>query len=344
MVISLKKAFWPAVIVLSLGIIVVLSFTFIPQEAKNKYVMGGHIYDEKINTDQVQQTVNPATDISDERFRRPSRQPELQNPYTFKKFEKDIPGFPLINDKFDSPEKAAKAFFGILRDAANMSDYKGGCGTIGNAMGPYPYAYELLTEKAQKSMSLKQFTDSFEGKGAITLLKLYPAYAPAGTPPDTKYLMFEIEAITGPSQKDPRAFADDGSYFAYYYGIITLKNDPKTGWKIESIDYLPEDFLCAPMHGWAYYADTMVGVIYKDWYQLIDKIDRIEMQGDRVYVYASGKGKEYRFDFVRLTNGHDIMLHENIKQNGKWVETQILKDKDNFAKFTIRNDKLYEKS
>ncbi|QOX63230.1 hypothetical protein FRZ06_07655 [Anoxybacterium hadale] len=53
-------------------------------------------------------------------------------------------------------------------------------------------------------------------------------------------------------------------------------------------------------------------IVYGDNLKLIDKIDRTEQNGNMISIYASGNGKSYRFDFVRLTNGYDILLHESI--------------------------------
>jgi hypothetical protein len=76
-------------------------------------------------------------------------------------------------------------------------------------------------------------------------------------------------------------------------------------------------------------------IVYKEWYKLIDRIDRIETKNATVRVYASGNGKEYRFDFVQLTNGHQVMLHENVKVGGVFQETNILKPDDQVFKLSI---------
>jgi len=57
-------------------------------------------------------------------------------------------------------------------------------------------------------------------------------------------------------------------------------------------------------------------------------------------VYAVGNGQLYRFDFVRLTNGEDLLIRENIKFAGVWKETNLLKEQDQIYKFSILNPRL----
>lgn len=275
-----------------------------------------------------------------ERFRRPSKQLPLDNHYSFTDFEKENDKPPLITTVFKTSFDVVKAYFGILREASNMAGYLGGCGSIGNSLQPYPYAYKLLTNATQKQIPLSKFVNSFKGIGHITLLNLYLAYIPPRTPANFCYYMFEIESITGPSQMDELAYKRGGSYFVYQYGLITVENNLKYGWKIKSIDYLPEDFLCAPEHGWVYSAKYVVTFVYQDWYQLIDSIDSIQQNDNLIFVFASGKDKKYRFDFVRLTNGYDILLHENIFINGNWEEINILKTQDQGLKLSVLNPRL----
>ena len=304
-------------------------------------VMGGTIHTAIFNFPYIKAVINQSkTRINTERFRRPSKQLPLANKFSFEDFEKDDGKTPLITTVFDTSKDVVMAYFGILENASSMVGYWGGCGSIGNSLQPYPYAYELYTAVAQKKMPLSKFINSFKGIGHITLLKLYPAYIPPRTPANIQYYMFETEVITGPSEKDEIAYKRGGSYFAYYYGLITIENNPKYGWKIQSIDYLPENFLCAPEHGWVYLSQYFVRFVYQDWYQLIDKIDHTEQNGDMIILYASGGDKKYRFDFVRLTNGYDILLHENVWINGKWEETNILKEEHQGLKLSILNPNL----
>ena len=345
MVIHLKKPVW---LFLTATILVALSVISVPLAGKQNrswVSMGGTIHSAVLNLHAVKAAVYLSnSDYLYNRFRRPSNQPALENPYSFKIFEKTDDKPPLITKIFHIPSDVIKAYFGILRNASNMNGYSGGCGSIGNSLQPYPYAYELYTASAQKKMPLPQFVKSFQGIGYITLLKLYPAYIPLGTPKSIRYYMFETEAITGPPEKDETAYKRAGSYFVYHYGLITVESDSKYGWKISSIQYFPEDFLCAPEHGWVYYSDYLVHYVYHDWYGLIDKIDKSEQSGNIISIYASGYGNQYRFDFVRLTNGYDILLHENIYKNGQWEETNLLKDQDQGLKLSVLNPNLKAKS
>ncbi|MBE6035961.1 MAG: hypothetical protein E7222_14875 [Clostridiales bacterium] len=340
MLIRLKK-----VISLLAGVIFLLGIAvLILPLVKEKWhgslpVMGGEVH--SLAADSFTAIGNESQSQDDnQRFQRPSNQLVPKNKFSFKDFEKDNDKPPLITAVFSNPEDSVRAYFGILRDASNMKGYLGGCGTIGNSLQPYSYAYELYSSDTRKQMSLSDFVDSFTGIGHINLLKLYPAYSPSGTPDNLKYYMFEIETITGPSEKDKKSYKRGGSYFAYYYGLITTEYNTNDGWKIKSIDYLPEDFLCAPYHGWAYAADYVVPIVYHDWYQLVDTVDSVEQNEDMINVLASGAAGQYRFDFVRLTNGYDILLHEYVWKNNQWEEINILQEKDQNLKLSPLNPNL----
>lgn len=345
MVIHLKKLVWLFLTVTILVALSVLSVRLGVKQNRPLISMGGTIHSAAFNLHTVKATVDlSSSDYLYNRFRRPSNRPALENPYSFKSFEKSDDTPPLITQIFHIPSDVIKAYFGILRNASNMNGYSGGCGSIGNSLQPYPYAYELYTAAAQREMSLPQFVESFQGIGYMTLLKLYPAYISPGTPKSICYYMFETEAITGSSEKDETTYKRAGSYFVYHYGLITVESDSKYGWRISAIQYFPENFLCAPEHGWVYYSDCLVHYVYHDWYGLIDKIDKTEQKGDIISIYASGYGSRYRFDFVRLTNGYDILLHENIYKNGQLEETNLLKNQDQGLKLSALNPNLQVKS
>jgi len=336
MVISLKKAILPfLLIVCTVVTLVLLAYKLTVRRKGPAALLGGAVHTMSIPPGPQ----TKAADFDSSRFERPSSQPALENKYTFVLFDKSRTNEPFSLSGFQTPEDVILAFFGILRDAANMAGYSGGCGTIGWSKLPYPYAYELLSADRQKNMPLKQFEDSFRGIGHITLLKLYPAFLPPGTPENVRYHMVEAEVITGAPSGDPAGFGS-GGHFAYFYGIVTTGRDKKDGWKIITIDYFPEDFLCAPLHGWAYESQTLVPIVYQNWYHLIDRVDKTEQKGNMISVYASGGEKQYRFDFVRITNGTDVLLHEMVSKNGKWVETDLLKDEDQVLKLSIWNPNL----
>lgn len=318
-------------VVLIIGVIATVSLLHFTNSSQNM-VAGGTIHPaSQAIVDAI--PVSNQQDVDSERFQRPSKELPLPNPYSFKDFRKDNETPPLITKKFESPGDLLLAYYGILRDASNMLGYSGGCGTIGMSKSPYPYAYELLTKEKQNKVSIESFIDSFRGIGHITLLKIVPAYIPPATPSNIKYYMVEFEAITGAKVNDDRGY-NQGSLFAYYYGLATVKKTTEDGWKIDNTDYIPEDFLCAPMHGWDYDSEAIVQIVYRNNLKLIEKIDKTEKEGNTIHIYASGYGKQYRFDFIRLTNGYDILLHENVLENGVWKETSLLTDKWEYLKLS----------
>lgn len=251
------------------------------------------------------------------RFQRPSQKPPYPNPYSLSSFTGSTP--PLLKTPLDT----VLAYYGVLREASNMLGYSGGCGTIGDAGEPYPYAYQLLTNEAKKTMSQQEFIQSFEGIGHITLLQVYPL--PISADPNTAYYMAELETILGkPDEGDKH---QPSTYFGYYTAVVTLKQQ-EGQWKIHQIDYRPEDFLCAPYHGWDYDAENIVSIVYMENLRLFDRITSREQQGGVLQILAEGTSggqvNRYRLDFVRLTNGYDQLIGEYIQQNGGWQAVNLL--------------------
>lgn len=339
MVISLRKTILPAVLITALIVACCpIATKMVSQHIKQSNVlMGGTVH--TMAPVEKSTSKSSSDDADSSRFQRPSSQPALDNKYTMAQFDRNRGGNPLSLNNFKAPDDVILAYFGILREAANMADYSGGCGTVGWSTLPYPYAYELLSDSQRKAITLQQFEDSFKGIGQLTLLKLYPAYTPPGTLETVRYHMIEAEVITGAPINDPVSYYS-GSHFAYFYGIITTESDQNKGWKIKAIDYFPEDFLCHPMHGWNYNAQSLVQVVYQNWYHLIDTIDKTDQNGNMILVYASGGGKQYRFDFMRITNGTDVLLHEMIDQGGQWTETNLIREQR--LKLSILNPNLTE--
>lgn len=324
--------------VLTLSLIFLLGLLFIYYHSRTEYIMGATLHTIMIDDEDITQPVYGAVANADltDRFQRPSGQPALNTKYSFQELEDSLGSMPV----FQNPEDLIKAYYGALKDASNMIGYHGGCGTVGSDKLPYPFAYKLLAPETAKEMSLQQFIESFKGTGHTTLLKIYPAYAPPDTPDFIQYCMTEIEVITGSKVTSENKNLPQPSLFAYYYGLVTVEHTASDGWKIKRIDYVPEDFLCAPYHSWFWEGTAVAEIIYKNWYKLIDRIDRIETRGNMHHIFASGNGKSYRFDFVQLTNGEQILLHENVNPAGQWQETNILKDDDQVFKFSILNPRL----
>lgn len=345
MVISVRKIIKPTIGILLLSILLFILW-MIFDDQKGHPVMGGYIHNDNYLKQEFSQPVSNINESKegDERFLRPSKQPALKLKYSFKDFKgmlENPPGSLVI---FSIPEDVIHAYYAILEDASNMEGYTGGCGTIGHAGNPYPYAYQLLSKDMQQKMSLDEFVRSFAGTAHTTLLKLLPAYAPPETPDNIKYYMIEIEVITSPPYNEKDGDKPQPSYFAYYYGLITLESAPFEGWKIKEIDYIPEDFLCAPYHLWYWDARMVVQIIFGDWYKLIDEIEKVDVKGSQVQIIAKGKQNRYRFDAVRLTNGVDIFMREYVEENGKWKEVDYIVEKHKYLKFSvlsfeIRNEK-----
>lgn len=307
----------------------------------NDLVIGGFIRENTYSQADVK-TVSVSNEENgySERFQRPSSQPAYKLKYSAKDFIGEETNPPAVKKVFQNPQEVIEAYFALIKDAANMAGFYGGCGTIGWAKTPYPYAYELLSSETKKALSLDKFIQSFSGVGQNTLLKLVPVYQPPDTPENIKYYMVETEIITGPKIEDNNDNLPKPGYFAYYYGLVTTEKTAKDGWKIKRIDYIPEDFLCHPMHHWDYDARYLAGIVYHDWYGIIDENIKVENKYPFIYVYAEGKGTKYRFDFIRLTNGDDLLMHENIYENGRWKEVNILKPEHQIYKFSVLNPKL----
>ncbi|HOP72570.1 MAG TPA: hypothetical protein PLO77_04890 [Thermoclostridium caenicola] len=326
------------ILVLLLAFAFTVGLLVIYHHTSTTYVMGALLHPGM----PVAETLNgnlTAADVDDneaERFHRPSGSPALNTKYSFPDLQNVRETVPV----FKNPEDIIKAYYGLLREASNMTGYHGGCGTVGFHHEPYPYAWKLLTDDYRKALPLEKFIDSFKGTGHTTLLKLLPAWAPPETPDNIRYYMVEIEVITGPKITDENKDKPQPGYFAYYYGLVTVEDTGRDGWKIKRIDYIPEDFLCAPYHSWYWDAPALVEIVYGNLYGLVDRIDSIDRHDSLFMVYAVGNGQLYRFDFVRLTNGEDILLRENVKFAGVWKETNLLRDSEQIYKLSVLNPRL----
>lgn len=306
----------PAAAAVCLFIIVfnIAMFKFIPAFSgyNDKNIMGGIMGDEDIEgiANLESQYIKP-DDNYIERFLRPSAMEALEKKYSFGSDDNMLP------KAFGTPFEIVKAYFDVLSDASNIGSSKGGCGTIGFGEAPYPGAYSLLSEGFKKVMPYDKFLKSFEGIGHINLLKLVEAPSMKTGNSICPRFFVEIETIEGSS-------APGKTYFAYYYGYATVEQDKNTGWKVSSIELKPEDFLCHAYHGWWHDAGTIVDVQYKEKYDIIDKILGVEENGYFRNVLAKSKdGKQYKFMFIRITNGADIELRKSILEDGKWKDIRI---------------------
>ena len=312
MMIRIRRRRWAGAAVLLLGLCG-LGVLLAGMGGEKELMAGGRVWETDAAYLQQAGTVLSLPEDS-ERFQRPSQAAAYPNAYSFDQFVKTDGSPPEVTDVFSQPEEVILAYYGILREASNMQGYAGGCGTIGDAQAPYPYAYSLLSPAGRKDMGLDAFTQSFQGIGHMTLLQLHPACA-AGQ------YMVEVEVIAGPpEEKDKR----QGSDIRYYYGLVTAEEVPGAGWRIRQVKYLPEDFLCAPYHGWAYDAQAVAQIVYQEGLQLFERIDKTEEENGLIRLYGSGGGKEYRLDFTRLANGADVLLCEYEKIGENWQEADLL--------------------
>lgn len=336
MVISLKKLIKPAVGIILLLTLIISARTIFSYKT-DKYVMGGYLHSESTIEPDYSLPVSYTYKPDSERFQRPSKQPAFKLKYVYSHNDSFASQSPLNETMFNRPEDVIEAYYAILKQACNLDGgyYVGGYGTIGYVKEPYPHAYELLSRETKNKMSVDEFISSFKGTGHTTLLKLIPVYAPSDTPKNIRYHMVEFEIITYPKYKKKEGNRPQPSYFAYYYGLITTEQIPLEGWKIKAIDIIPEDFLGAPYHLWYWDSTYVVRIIFGQWYKLIDEIEKVDIQGSNIRIYAKGIQNRYRFDAERLTNGEDIFLHEYIWDNDKWKEVDFIVEKHKYLKFSI---------
>jgi hypothetical protein len=185
-----------------------------------------------------------------------------------------------------------------------------GCGTIGNAKLPYKVSYNFLSSSYQERLSYDQFLKKFENILHINLIKLkkVPVYEEHSN--NIRYFV-EIETIEG---------SDKGvAYFAYYYGFIDIICE-NGKYKISDSVLYPENYLCAPYHGWAYMAESVVDIKYGEWCLFVK--ERYKTQQDeyiKLIFFKGTDGHDYAIEFYQLTNGTDIEISQYIKsENENW--------------------------
>lgn len=266
-----------------------------------------------------------------QRFFRPSQSKVLVNTFYYGMFEeKELPSF-------TKPTDAIYAFFGVLRDAAYMKDYTIGCGTIGDSIAPYPVAYQLLTKEKQEKMSYEQFLASFNGIGHIDMLHLVelPTWVTTSEKREQLYYMVEVEAIQGRANKGDMETAQ--GFFGYYYGIIGVKKEGMNGYRLDEIYFAPENWLCAPFHGWHYDAPSMIEIVF-DTQMTITNVKTLSTDGGEIYQYdTTMNGKHYQLFFVRLANGYDILVNQyEVTKDGK-KEVNLFGEKWSSFLLTIEN-------
>ncbi|APH06966.1 hypothetical protein A9C19_05070 [Bacillus weihaiensis] len=231
-------------------------------------------------------------------------------------YEKDVSEIHLPQNLMTSPKNAILNYFSVLREAAIFTEGKtGGCGTVGMATIPYPVAYQFLTEDYQKRVTYHDFLHSFQNIGHINLIKLKRVNSVSNSQNSWRFFV-EVETIEGAGK--------DVTYFAYYYGFITVKQE-NNRFKIDDMVFNGEDFLCAAYHGWSHDAEAVVDIKYGEWCKLVRRRHPTYKQGYIKYIYFYGTdGHNYLFVFFELTNGTDIEIAQ-YKQgiSGEWVLIKI---------------------
>lgn len=291
----------------------------------NKYeklIFGGE-YVKEIELPKEKTVENSEEYYNLERFFRPSESPILNN-----KIEKtfydiygtDTTNYKIPNKFIKTPKDTIINYFSVLREAANpLDDTKTGCGSLGDTRAPYPIAYKFLSNSYQKRVSYDEYLKSFENTLHINLIKANQVGPDENRPDLIKYFV-ELEIIQG--SNEPKGL------FAYYYGYVYMKKIDGV-YKIVDMKYTPENYLCAPYHGWSYDAESFVQIEYGDWCHLIDGDVKVEENGYEKRVYFKDKNSnEYYVLFYQLTNGVDIKISDYKKnKQGKWEQVYINPEK-----------------
>lgn len=265
-----------------------------------------------------------------DRFFRPSKLPILNTNTISFDYNKDNPeDINIPKELLKTPEDTIINYFSTLMEAANptsTSEPYTGCGTLGEAKEPYPYAYNYFTKSYKEKHSYKNYLKSFEDILHINLIKLEQVPSDYKHSKDLKYFI-ELETIQG----SPKGIG----LFAYYYGYVYLSEEDGV-YKISDIEYSGENYLCAPYHSWKWDAELSTDIRYGEWCNLIKEKHPIEVDGYKKKVKFLGTdGNEYMILYYQLTNGYDIEIAQlKMGEDGKWINinldpTKCLKDHAN---------------
>ena len=178
---------------------------------------------------------------------------------------------------------------------------------MGDGNRPYPIAYNFFDYEYKKKVSFNTYKDSFSNMFHISLIK----YKEVPSDNENLKYFYEIEVI--------QALENNIASFTYYYGFIDLGKSGD-GFKILDISITPENYLCAPYHGWVYDGASKVEIEYGNWCKLIKKMGKTEVDGYVKNIYFLGNdNKNYKIQFYTLTNDYDIEVAQYVQNsNGKW--------------------------
>ena len=288
-----------------------------------RYILGGNLVEEEIIDGDIEVVDSNDSYYDLERFFRPSKAnilnddniSSLQQFYNQNPYKINLPSKP-----FRSGKDTVVNYFNVLREASNPTcNNETGCGSLGDTGGPYPVAYNFLSNGYKKKVSYKDFKDSFKNILHINLIKVDNVPSDEDRPDLLKYFV-EMETIEGTDEKK--------GMFAYYYGYIYLKKED-SGYRIVDMNFTPENYLCAPYHGWLYDAQTFVEVQYGNWCNLVDGDVVVNEEGYEKRAYYKDKyDNEYYVLFFQLTNGVDKKVADYKKNSdGKWEVVYIYPEK-----------------
>lgn len=296
--------------------IILISSILVINGEENKLdtlILGGSYLEEpKIEEDIRVENENNIYSL--ERFFRPSNMTILntnRNILSINDYDKSSSNIKINKELLKTPKDTIINYFSILREAANpLYNTQTGCGTLGDARDPYTLAYNFLSKSYKEKVPYKEYFMSFENQLHINLIKLNEVPPDKNRPNDIKYFV-ELEVIEGTDK--PKGV------FAYYYGYIYLEKEDDV-YKIKDMMYAPENYLCAPYHGWSWDAKSLVEIEYGGWCSLVDGEVIVKDDGYERKVYFKDKDKnEYYVLFYQLTNGVDIKIADYKKnKDGKW--------------------------
>ncbi len=314
LIINKKKTFLGLSILFILSIIFLLFLRYnLPRDAN--MVMGGILYTQDYK-DEDEKAIRKSEDV--ETYVRPSDLPVLNDRYVYSSirffneyFQKKASEIVLPKELMSSPEETIINYFSVLREAANIEKGKhAGCGSIGWGTTPYPLAYNFLAASYQNKLSYEKFLDSFKNILHTSLIKYKDIPVYDNTTGMKRYFV-EIETIGG----SEASIAN----FTYYYGFVDLSKE-EDQYKISNLEFIGEDYLCAPMHGWYHDAEGSVQVRYGGWCKLIKEQYPTIQNGYVKHIYFAGTDDyDYMIEFFHLTNDIDIEIAQYRKSKaGDW--------------------------
>lgn len=292
-------------------------------------IMGGSFHQQELL---CETSTIKSPNINYDKFFRPSTSQILNTQnldYQFydKYFNKKNSEIKLDSNLLKTPEDTILNYYTILKAASyydeNNTKYAG-CGSMGDGSGPYPIAYNFLSEEYKKELNYKDFLMSFNNIFHINLIKLKEIPLPV-TSDNFKRYFVELETIEGADKPMTN--------FGYYYGFIDLSKE-KVSYKISNMDFYGEDFLCAPYHGWNWLGESVVEIKYGDWCKLISGKPTTQNDGYTKSIYFDGTdGNKYMIEFLTITNNTDVEVAQYKKDS-----------KGNYERIFLQPEKCLEKN